>query len=495
MKKTIFLAAFLLKLSSLFSQQIYESLIPDQGECVVFLAACDWGACVEKILICTEKKWTPDQIHAEDFDVDRLLYSTEELPGLTKGQLTVTDAFTSDEYGRKTESPSSFITITTDLHPAAENSNPFLAKTFKGKIRSYYGYKVENDELDFTIKKLKGFVNREASKFSTSRFNYVFPSSDEKITMNYAYFIPEKKEASEEKIPLILWFHGMGESGNNINSVIFGTKTTAFLSEKIQSHFSGGIALLAPQCPTGWLETTEIGKGNIRVWEPFDKDGTIDRVKNPVKKFFGTVFALDEGVKTKSSEEESPKKDEEESEKTPYAAVSWYTEPVLALLNDFLDQHPEIDRKRIYAGGCSAGGYMTVNMMIQKGELFAAAFPVCEYYLDSKITNAQIDMLSQKALWFTYSLNDESVRPEKCSLPTIARLKKAGSKNLHLSEFKKVIDTSGKYLLNREAGKDDSDYGLPYEYEGHASWIYLFNDECKEKELNLFDWLSSQTLD
>ena len=35
---------------------------------------------------------------------------------------------------------------------------------------------------------------------------------------------------------------------------------------------------------------------------------------------------------------------------------------------DFLKKHPEIDRDRIYVGGCSAGGYMTMNMMITSSQ-------------------------------------------------------------------------------------------------------------------------------
>ena len=155
-------------------------------------------------------------------------------------------------------------------------------------------------------------------------------------------------------------------------------------------------------------------------------------------------------------------------------------------------EHPEIDRDRIYVGGCSAGGYMTMNMLIQCPELFAAGFPICEFYLDSKIIDSQIKSLAEKPLWFTYALNDESVNPEKNSIATIARLRDAEAKNLHVSEFRSVVDMSGQFLLKRDADKDDDEYGLPYEYEGHASWIYVLNDACKDKDGTLFDWLSHQ---
>ena len=133
-----------------------------------------------------------------------------------------------------------------------------------------------------------------------------------------------------------------------------------------------------------------------------------------------------------------------------------------------------------------------MNMLIQHPEIFAAAFPICEYYLDSKITNSQIKNLAEKPLWFTYAENDETVNPKKNCVPTIQRLKDAGAKNLHVSVFRNVVDMTGKYPLNRSADKDDDDFGLPYEYSGHESWIYVFNDECKENGISLFEWLSEQ---
>ena len=137
---------------------------------------------------------------------------------------------------------------------------------------------------------------------------------------------------------------------------------------------------------------------------------------------------------------------------------------------------------------------MTMNMLIEAPELFAAAFPVCEFYLDSKITSAQIKSLAKKPIWFTYALNDDFVDPEKNSIPTIIRLNQADAENLHYSEFRNVVDLSGKYLLKPDAKKEDKDFGLPYEYEGHWSWIYVLNDDCTDGNLGLFEWLSMQTL-
>ncbi|WP_407426360.1 prolyl oligopeptidase family serine peptidase [Treponema sp.] len=485
MKKIISFIVFTLFSSLSFAQLFQESLEPAVNQSVVYVGSYDWGACIEKIVINTGHDIQNDKIKSENFTVERILYPKGTSIGMQKGELTVTDAFLSDSKGNKTEENSSYITILTDVYPDAENSSPFVSMLLGDRFYNYYGYKITNKALSISITNLKGFVNKDAAKFNISKFEYIFPATAEEkadpkyeektLTLPYASFIPETKK----KIPLILWFHGMGESGTNAYQVLFGTKSSAFATETIQKYFKDGVAVLAPQCPTGWLETTEESSFGIRYWAPVDKDAPINTITKPLSNFLGNFFTIDDSHKT---------------EKTPFAAVSYYTEPVKTLLFRFLAEHPEIDRDRIYVGGCSAGGYMTMNMFLECTEIFAAAFPVCEYYLDSKITDSQISKIAEKPIWFTYALNDETVNPQKTAVPTIKRLKEAGAKNLHVSEFRNVVDLSGKILLKRDAGKDDSEYGLPYEYDGHSSWIYVFNDRCRDGDLSLFDWLSKQKL-
>ncbi|MBB5227255.1 hypothetical protein DYE50_02840 [Treponema ruminis] len=472
---------------TLFSQDFHSSLEAASGQSVVHVGSYDWGACIDRITINTGHLVSPQAIAARDFKVNQILYPKKTNVGMEKGFLPVTDAFASDSQGNRITSPSNFITLLTDVHPLAENSNPFVSISFSSRFKPYYGYKISNKKLGISIQNLKGFVNESAAKFETDEFEYTFPaeqesksdqkSQEEKVLLNYASYIPQAE--SSEKIPLILWFHGMGESGSNIYQVLFGTKTTALAEEKIQGSFPNGCAILAPQCPTGWLETTEKGPGNARVWAPVDKDAPANKVKKPINKL----------LKKLSLEKEKPRKD-----KVQFAAVSYYTEPVKNLLYIYLENHPQIDRDRIYVGGCSAGGYMTMNMMIEEPQLFAAAFPICEYYLDSKINPSKIEILAKKPLWFTYALNDDSVNPEDNSIPTIVRLNQANAENVHYSEFRNVVDLSGKYLLNPDAKKDDDEYGLPYEYPGHWSWIYVLNNDCRDGNLSLFEWLAKQKL-
>ena len=148
-------------------------------------------------------------------------------------------------------------------------------------------------------------------------------------------------------------------------------------------------------------------------------------------------------------------------------------------------EHPDIDTDRIVIGGCSNGGYMTMNMVMQYPDYFAAAYPICEAYRDSGITDEQLASIQNVPLWFIYAKNDTTVLPQDFEEPTIARLKAIGA-NLHTSIFEDVHDTSGKYK-----GED----GAPYQYMGHWSWLYFFNNECTDDTTgeNLWSWLGKQS--
>ena len=442
----------------------------------IYVGSYDWGPCINKIVFNIDQKINPDELNISDFIVDRILYQKDAALKMTNGPLTITNVFCSDSKGKKINTASSYITILTDVYPTAQNSSPFPGFIASGVFENFYKFRITNEKLNIKISNVQGFVNEEVSKFSKDSFDFdvTKEKKEEKISLQYMFYFPENQNVNT-KIPLILWFHSIGESGSNPYLVLLGTKTTALAGQKIQSHFKNGVAILAPQCPTGWLETTEENIFGIRYWEPVDIDGSVKKVTSPIRNFLNKFIDI------------------KENETEPFAATSYYTEAITQMLYNFLEKHPEIDRNRIYVGGCSAGGYMTMNMMIQHPEIFAAAFPTCEYYLDNKISKKQIKQLAEKPLWFTYAENDPTVKPNDNCIPTINRLRDAGAKNLKVSVFPNVIDLSGKYLMDRTAKPGDTTFGLPYEYDGHYSWIYVLNDQCKDGNENLFDWLSKQS--
>ncbi len=77
--------------------------------------------------------------------------------------------------------------------------------------------------------------------------------------------------------------------------------------------------------------------------------------------------------------------------------------------------------------------------------------------------------------------NDGSVNISETTNATIERLKNANAPDIHYSYYIDVLDTSRVY---------DYILGEQYKYDAHWSWVYLFNDECKDNGETVFTWLS-----
>jgi predicted peptidase len=245
------------------------------------------------------------------------------------------------------------------------------------------------------------------------------------ITMKYASFEPAK---DNKKNPLIIWLHGMGEGGNDPTIPISANKADMFATEKIQSHF-GGSYVLVPQAPTFWMDGFT-GKG----------DGT-----------------------------------------------SKYEVSLMALIKNYVANHKDIDANRIYIGGDSNGGYMTMLMIRDYPDYFAAAFPTCEALRDDLIADSDIQKMKEVPIWFTAAKTDGVVPPAEYVVPTHKRLLAARAKNVQFSFFDDVHDRTGLYQ------KEDK---TPFEYNGHWSWIYVYKNECIStidgRQVTLMEWLAAQ---
>lgn len=253
--------------------------------------------------------------------------------------------------------------------------------------------------------------------------------------LSYVYYEPEA--ADGKKYPLIIWLHGAGEGGLEPAIAATGNKVVNLLSPGIQSIF-GGAFLLAPQSPTYWMD---------------DGDGEISLSGNSIY-----VDALD------------------------------------ALITDFAQTHPAVDQDRIYLGGCSNGGFMTMKLILHTPKRYAAAFPVCEALADTCISEEAIRSIAHLPIWFTQAKTDTLVIPEDFAIPTYKRLKEAGNTNAHLTLWDKVTDTTGLY---------QAEDGTPFEYMGHWSWIPMLNNACRldydktpvtidGRPVTILEWLAAQ---
>lgn len=361
----------------------------------------------------------------------------------------VTDAYVSDENSNKT-AVGNYVTIEMKVGPDLAEGSPFNYDPKSGLNQyvdtSYIislnkGEKISNKDsanvlmAATTAKDKAGNKTLIADNFDLSGVSSYNDNKYGDITLHYASYAPKE---DNKKNPLVIWLHGAGEGGTDPTIPLVGNKAVNFATDKIQNIFNGAY-ILVPQSDTMWMND---GAGS------YTKDGT-----------------------------------------------SKYTKALMNLIDTYVKAHSDIDTSRIYIGGCSNGGFMTMNMIMNYPKYFTAAYPVCEAYSDAWITDDMLKGIKDMPIWFTQAATDKVVAPDKHTIPTYKRLIALGAKNVHFSYFDNVIDTTGMY-------KDVN--GKSYEYNGHWSWIYtLKNESIKDfdgsnvklngKDTTIMEWLAYQS--
>lgn len=413
----------------------------------------DWGASITKIIINLgeDRIITTGSVAADTFKVNVERYQKDgktriNVPDkldqtmitLQGEECTISNAYVSDKDGNPVSS-SNFVTLELKIGPDDYLSSALYSPGNAPSEWAVLKYKItqQND-----IKTSKGVVSGISVTNSTGGVRKLvddfkigsFTNAEDKVTLNFADYTPTEHD---KKKPLIIWLHGLGEGGTDATIPIAGNKACNFASKEIQSYL-GGAYVLAPQAPTYWMEGLNGG-------------------------LIGTSGYGD--------------------------GTSKYEKALMALIKDYISKHTDIDTNRVYIGGDSNGGYMTMLMIRDYGSYFAAAMPTCEALKDSLITDAEIEKMKDIPIWFTAAKTDTTVPVDQYVNPTYDRLIKAGAKDVHRSLFDKVIDTTGLYK-NQD--------GSPYEYLGHFSWIYVYNNKCDDningKTTTIMEWLAAKTL-
>lgn len=410
----------------------------------------DWGASITKVIvnlgegkIVNKGSVSTDtfKVHVVKYEKDgKTLISVPDKTDLTRqnkiplqgGDRTITNAYVSDKDGNPVDS-SNFVTLELKIGPEDDLGSVIYST---GDFSSEWAVSKYTITQQKDISTSKGLVSGITVTNSTGQVKKliddfktgIFKNPEDNVTLNFADYSPAQ---DNKKNPLIIWLHGMGEGGTDTTIPISGNKACNFASKEIQDYF-GGAYVLAPQTPTFWMDGISGGFG----------DGT-----------------------------------------------SKYEKALMELIKDYVSKHGDIDTNRIYIGGDSNGGYMTMLMVRDYSSYFAAAMPTCEALKDSLITDEQINKIKNTPIWFTAAKSDFLVPVDQYTKATYDRLVKAGAKNVQISLFDKVVDTTGLYK-----NKD----GLPYEYFGHFSWIYVYNNECianiNGKATTIMEWLATQSL-
>jgi predicted esterase len=263
-------------------------------------------------------------------------------------------------------------------------------------------------------------------------------STHENIPLGYGYFTPSSIDG---KAPLVIWLHGAGEGGSDTKIAYTGNKVTGLSSADIQRKLGSAAWILVPQCPTVWMD-----------------DG---------------------------------------KEKLGRSNESIYVEPLKYCIDEFIGLHEQdIDRERIYIGGLSNGGFMTIRMLKDYPAFFAGAIPTCAPFYEENITDTMLEDLKDIPIWFVHAKGDELVSPYETSIPLCWKLKDKGATNVHFTLFERVEDLSGKY-------KEED--GRPKRYFSHGVWIHVYNDDCYTDmdgtrvlvggvPVTIWEWLGKQKL-
>lgn len=260
-----------------------------------------------------------------------------------------------------------------------------------------------------------------------------YPEGD--IRLNYGYYTPD----ANGKAPLIIWLHGAGEGGMDPNVVTHANKISHLSSPAVQAFYGGAAHILVPQCPTVWM---------------------------------------DDGV-----------------EKLGKSNQSIYVKPLMDCIETFVSEHEStIDRNRIYVGGMSNGGFMTMRMIIDYPDYFAGALPACEVFYSHNITDEMLQSIKHIPIWFVHCKLDELVPSRETSLPTFFRLKEAGAENVHFTFYKELFDNTGRYR---------NEDGSPRRMFQHAVWNPILNNECctdidgtdvcvNGEPVTIWEWMAAQ---
>ena len=199
-------------------------------------------------------------------------------------------------------------------------------------------------------------------------------------SVDYRYFSPVE-ENDTTKYPLVIWLHGMGD-GAEEGKQVEKSEIAYWASDEFQARFkpAGGAFILAARSR----------EENGKFW---DND---------------------------------------------------MLEPLRAAIDDFIAKNKaNIDTTRIYVGGYSMGGKMTLKMSVAYPEMFAAAFPICPAW---SVPTEYAELISDLPLWITSSRRDPLVNYYLAVTPTWKRLMAASNvaEDCRFSTLTKVCYADGK---------------------------------------------------
>jgi len=428
MKEKIFVLCISVLLVSLTGA--FANPFPTDGEYGIVIEGYDWGPAVSKVILSLDEPAT--SVNWRDYKV--MVHRSSDCSTIPASQVlgsrSVITGYASDAAGkRKVEG--NHVTLVLAVAPNLPIGSPIQYSGAEGcRGNQWINYEMTvRDEA-------KGMIwNKEVNRIMPiiDRFDLSGRYSDENgISMSYASYSPPEVDG---KAPLIIWLHGGGEGGVDPSIPLIANRAANYASDEIQAIF-GGAYVLVPQSPTRWMDS---GEGTT--------SGRVDDI---------------------------------------------YFKAVKALIDEFMADHPNVDPDRIYVGGCSNGGYLTIKLLIEYPEYFAAAFPSALAYWNEFLTDEQVDRIKDIPIWFLHSKDDTVTAADETVVPVYKRLMKAGAPNVHFTYYDNVVDITGFFG------------GEGYHYPGHWSWIYGHANVARHdfdgslvkvdgRAVTIMEWMAAQS--
>jgi len=399
------------------------------GTYTLVMEGFDWGPAASKVVLHNLKASKETTVADFEVFVTRTSSLGEVPAAQAAGKRTVVYTYASDENGNRKEDGAhlTLVLAVSPVNPLGSGIQYLRMGNRASNVWIDYGVTVVHGKTGSTWNQEKGRIRPIVDEFDLSG---TFTHAG--TTLTYGAFSPKKLT---NKAPLIIWLHGGGEGGTDPTIALMGNKAFNYASPEIQTLFGEGAFVLVPQTPTFWMNA---GEGMTR--------GQTNDI---------------------------------------------YNAAVFALIEDFVAKNPQVDPARIYVGGCSNGGYMSLKLILEHPSYFAAGYISALAYNNEFVSDAQVQSLKQTPIWFVHSKDDRTTKPEETVVPLYHRLKQAGAKNVILSYYDNVTDVTGFF-----GGKD-------FHYNGHWSWVYSHANVARTdfdgsavllngRPVTIMEWTASQ---
>lgn len=429
-------------MSFINAEETTPEIITAKGEQIAYLTGDDWGVGVSKTIITLEETIDHTTVSKDDFIVK------ETKAGGEPTTRTIVDAYMSDANGKKSTSSRGTTYITIELLITPEEGSAF----------KYAGLNIWATPYHLDVQLAEGAtISTKGSNQSPAKTIATLDIESE-IAIDGDGKISKQLEGVE--------FYGSRDDDNGDAFVYTAEDNTEVV------------------VPYAFYKPAQDGYNHpIFIWNHGAGEGGTDPqitvLANEVTALWGEEFQSIMGGCYVIAPQ-VPKGAQRDANR----ALA-----IKALVEELAEKYDDIDLNRVYVGGCSMGGGMTMTSLVTTPEFYTAAVPICPA---GSPTEEKAAIIKDIPMWFVHALNDPLVKYSNSTEKWIDLLTTADAAEVHTSLFDDMRDLTERFWLDSDGKLTLENTGTPYQYNGHWSWVNFDNNDCYEGELNCWEWLAQQ---